>query len=314
MSKAGLLVPEKRPRARSWTYEIADALAMTTTASARPRDRLILSDTRAAAAAARELADGAVVAHAFANFYVITTRADAATVRGVNVMKGRPPGQVGSITTTPPRIPLVYDWDRLPAGLTRRAVLGIMDALWGIGPFGFRGPAAASVPDHLAQDDQGIRTAQVIAPGYACTSNQFLADALAACGDDLLYITSCNRSRHLSGAEDEPAHYRAAGIRADFGHEPRFLVLEHDDEAAARRRYPRHAPMSTTLLAFHKLAPPSAEGRPTLIVERHGSLAVDEVRRVVRPLGFDVALGPRATKRLTLRRYGEAGRRPGADA
>jgi hypothetical protein len=279
---------------------------MTTTGprSSAADDRPILSDHGAVQTAARALADGAVVAHAFANFYVITTRADAATVRGVNVMKGRPPDQVGSITTTPPRIPLVYDWGRLPAGLERHDVLGLMDALWGLGPFGFRGPAAAAVPDHLAQHDQGVRTAQVIAPGYACASNRFLADALAACGSDLLYITSCNRSRHLSGAEDEPAHYRAAGIRAEFGREPRLVVLEHDDEAAARRRYPRHAPMSTTLLAFHKLAPPSADGRRTLIVERHGSLAIDEVRRVVRPLGFEVTLGSRAGKRLLVRRYG----------
>jgi hypothetical protein len=55
--------------------------------------RTITTDAAAAAAA---LAGGAVIAHGFANFYAITTRADADTVRGVNLLKGRPSGQVGS--------------------------------------------------------------------------------------------------------------------------------------------------------------------------------------------------------------------------
>jgi hypothetical protein len=29
-----------------------------------------------------------------------------------------------------------------------------------------------------------------------------------------LYITSANRSRHLTGADEEPAHWRADGIAA----------------------------------------------------------------------------------------------------
>ena len=71
-----------------------------------------------------------------------------------------------------------------------------------------------------------------------------------------LYITSANRSRHQTGAEDEPAHFTAAGLVSEFGGEERFLVLEHDDEPAARARYPLHSPMSTTILAFHKLGTP----------------------------------------------------------
>lgn len=265
--------------------------------------RLVLQDPRDLELAATALGAGAVVGHAFANFYVITTRPDAPTVRSVNRMKGRPLDQVGSITTTPLRIPRVYDWSALPAGLAAHEVLGVMDALFALGPFGFRGPAAPDVPDHLTQQDAGVRTAQVIAPGYACPSNDFLAAALRTAGTDLLYITSANQSRHLSGAPDSPAHWRAAGLAADFGTDPRFLLLEHADEDAARARYPRHDPMSTTILAFHRLAGPVVEGRRTLLVERHGSLPVDVVREVVGPFGFDVALGPLATRRLGLRAY-----------
>ena len=44
--------------------------------------RTVMSDPTQVAATAEALAtEGAVVAHAFANFYVITTRADAETVR-----------------------------------------------------------------------------------------------------------------------------------------------------------------------------------------------------------------------------------------
>ncbi|MBM0239759.1 hypothetical protein JNW88_26315 [Micromonospora sp. ATA32] len=64
-----------------------------------------------------------------------------------------------------------------------------------------RGPAVARLPDHLTQLDQGVRTTQVIAPGVGCPSNAFFARAVAAIGVDHLYITSANRSRHLTGAE-----------------------------------------------------------------------------------------------------------------
>ena len=38
----------------------------------------------------------------------------------INRMKGRPDAQVGSVTTTPVRIPMLFDWSKLPAGLTPR--------------------------------------------------------------------------------------------------------------------------------------------------------------------------------------------------
>lgn len=254
--------------------------------------------------AARELATGAVVGHGFANFYVITTRGDADTVRRVNIMKGRPAGQVGSITTTPSRIPAVWDWSQLPAPLTRRRVLGVIDTFFGLGPFGFRGPAAAHIPPHLTSPDAGVATAQVIAPGYACPSNDFLARAIDANDDDLLYITSANRSRHLTGANDSPAHWRADGLRTEFGTDPTtgLLMLEHADEEAARRRYPRYLPMSTTILGFHRVTM-GVDGRPALRLERHGSLPADVVREQLDRVGFGMTIAPGARTRLLLREY-----------
>jgi hypothetical protein len=272
--------------------------------SARPA---LLTDSDDAQAAADAVARGAVIGQGFANFYVLTTRPARETVSTVNLMKGRPADQVGSITMTPSRVPLVYDWSRLPAGLTRRDVLGLIDTLFELGPFGLRGPAAVDVPAHFVQLDAGVRTVQVIAPGYACPSNDFLARSLDAVGDDILYITSANRSRHRTGADDEPAHWTAAGLRAEFGHEPAFRVLEHADEDAARRRYPGYALMSTTILAFHKTAGTSPRGRVRLLVERHGSFAIDDLRPVLARLGFELAIARSAQRRLLQRDYGHRG-------
>jgi tRNA A37 threonylcarbamoyladenosine synthetase subunit TsaC/SUA5/YrdC len=274
-------------------------------------ERLLLSDHCHIQAAATALAEGAIVAQAFANFYVITTKADAEVVRSVNVMKGRPPLQVGSITTTPLRIPFVFDWAQLPSGVSAHQVLELMDHLFALGPFGFRGPAAPHLPAHLTQLDGGINTAQVIAPGYACPSNEFLASALHAAAADILYITSANRSRHLSGLDDEPAHWQAEGLRSEFAGEARFVVLEHDDEQGARAAYPRYAPMSTTILAFHKTGPPDPhDGRLRLVVERHGSLGLDDLTEVVAGLGFGLTLGANAHRRLSQRQYISSGTGP----
>ena len=269
-------------------------------ASVRP---LMIEDAAACATTARQLAEGAVVAHAFANFYVITTRVEAETVRRVNVMKGRPPDQVGSITGSPAALWEVWDLDELPDGLDLRTLRTLVDTFFALGPFGFRGPAAPSVPPHLTLPEGGITTAQVIAPGYACPSNTFLGRARRACGDDLLYITSANRSRHLTGADDSPAHRRADGLLAEFGDEDGFVLLAHSDEAAARPRYPRHLPMSTSILGFHTVIRRPGDPRPHLILDRHGSLAIADVRAVLAGLGFGLVIGPKAESRLQLRDY-----------
>jgi hypothetical protein len=107
----------------------------------------------------------------------------------------------------------------------------------------------------------------------------------------------------VTAVDDEPAHYRGSAIKAEFGHEPDFVVLRHPDEEAAQLRYARFAPMSTTLLAFHRLGIGSTEARPTLIVERHGSMHVDDLRPIADRHGFGLALGPKAQDRLPQRQY-----------
>ena len=267
------------------------------------RPRRLVDNSAHTSDAAGALAAGAVVGTAFANMYALVTRPDAETVRGVNLMKGRPPAQVGSITAPPSAVPELWDFSQLPPGLTRRSVLEVVDAFFGLGPFGFRGPAAAHVPTHLSSVDAGVRTAQVIAPGYACPSNQLFGRALQVTGEDFLYVTSANRSRHATGADDSPAHWRADGLAAEFGDRPGFVLLEHGNELAARQRYPRHLPMSTSVLSFHTVSLQPGDRRPHLTLERLGSLDVAEVRAVLTQLGFGLTLGPQANRRLGLRDY-----------
>jgi hypothetical protein len=266
------------------------------------------------------LAAGALVGYGFANIYALATRPDADSVRSANVLKGRPPDQVGSIVTTPTRVPLVFDWARLPPELSVRAVLGLMDALFCLGPFGFRGPAADTLPHHLCQQDPTslARTTQVITPGFRCPSHTFVTSCLQRTRGDILYITSANRSHHLTGAPEEPAHYRGDELADEFSGERDFLLLRHRDEADAEGRYPLHAPMSTTLVGFHRTAGRDADGRVQLVVERHGSLPFEDARRIARPFGIDLVLGPTAQQRLPRRRYGAtpevSGTRPGGVA
>jgi hypothetical protein len=75
---------------------------------------LVLTDCSDAEFTAHAIALGATVGHAFGNFYDITTRPDADVVRGVNLMKGRPADQVGSLTTTRELVPVLFDWSLLP--------------------------------------------------------------------------------------------------------------------------------------------------------------------------------------------------------
>jgi hypothetical protein len=277
-----------------------------TALAAPPRRPLLIDEPAACTAAAWHLAEGGVVAHAFANLYAITTRADAETVRRVNEMKGRPPGQIGSITGPPAALWEAWDLDRLPDGISPRSLRTLVDTFFALGPFGFRGPAADWVPRHLTRLECGITTAQVIAPGYACPSNRFLGRARWACGENLLFITSANRSRPWAGADDSPAHWRADGLAAEFGNEDGFVLLAHTDEIAARARYPIHLPMSTTILGFHTVIQRPGDPRPHLILERHGSLAIADVRAVLAGLGFGLVIGPKAETRLQLRDYTSA--------
>lgn len=296
------IAPKGRYMSPSSTPVIGNSMAGLRSARSR---RLLIDSAADVAYAARALTAGGVTATAFGNFYVIVTRPAVKTVRRVNVVKGRPIHQVGSITTEASRIPAMFDWSQLLERRTAERVQALMETLYGFGPFGFRGPAAAHVPDHLTQLDGGVRTTQVIAPGSRCPSNAFFARAVAEVGAELLYITSANRSRHLTGAVEEPAHWQAAGIAADFAHVPDLVIIEHRDEGAAREAYPGFAPTSVTLLSFHALGG-SPGGGAVLTVDRHGSLPISAVRHVAEPFGFDVVLGQHAQQRLQIRDYPEA--------
>lgn len=123
------------------------------TPAAAPSTRAVIENPQDVAHAARQLADGTIIAHGFANLYAFTTRPDAHTVRRANLLKGRPVDQVGSITGPPAALPEVWDFDQLPAGLRRRTVLDLWDRLLSLRPFGLRGPAATGVPDHMTSVD-----------------------------------------------------------------------------------------------------------------------------------------------------------------
>lgn len=205
------------------------------------------------------------------------------------------------MTTTPLRLSGLFDLDRLPPGLSPATVLGLVDELLCLGPFGFRGPAAAHVPDHLTVATADSHLVQVILPGYRCASNELIALCLRLCGTDHLHITSANRSRHATGAADEPAHYRAAPLLAQFAGDARLLVLEHPDEDAALLAYPRYAPTSTTVLGFREGEP--GRQRPFVVVERYGSLTLDDVRTVVARHGLELTIAPSANRRLLQRHY-----------
>ncbi|MFE1231324.1 hypothetical protein [Streptomyces sp. NPDC058745] len=249
------------------------------------------------------LAEGCAVAHGFGNFYALTARADRAVVERVNRMKGRPAEQAASVTTVREQVRSVFDWSLLPPQLPRRQIEDLVEELFLLGPFGFRGPAATRVPPHLTVVRDGMPTVQLIGPGYRCPSNAFLAAALERTSTRFLSITSVNRSRHLTGAAHEPAHWRAAGVLAEFGHESGVRVLGHDDEAAARRRHPHHALTSTTVLSFHHVPGDGGSKPPALTLERHGSLSADHTRAVAANHGFSLRIVPQAARRLVARAY-----------
>ncbi|MFF0432069.1 L-threonylcarbamoyladenylate synthase [Streptomyces sp. NPDC004327] len=246
---------------------------------------LVLGDDDAVRRAARELGEGRAVVHGFANFYALTARTDREAVARVNRLKGRPDGRPGSVTTVPDGIPGLFDWTRLPAELPRRQVRSLLEELYELGPFGFRGPAADRIPGHLSAELDGVRTVRVVAPGRHCPSNAFLAAAQERTGTGFLFVTSANRS-------GEPPHWRGEGAVRDFGREPGVRVLAHADDGAARLRHPYHAPVATSVVSFHRAAGYGRAGLPALTLERVGSLSAEHIRSVAANHGF--ALVPAA--------------------
>ena len=249
-------------------------------------------------AAARATASGAALFYGFANLCALAARPDRASVRRINHLKGRPTEQAGSVTSDPARMQLAFDWSRIARTLDPEILLALITELHLLGPIGFRGPAAPRVPDHLTVTDDGIRTAQHISPGVRCRSNALVGDILDLTGEDMLFVTSANASSHRS-RRTEPAHYEMDEIRREFGHRRGIVMIGHDDEIANRAFYPHHLPGSTSILSFHRDV--RENGRPALLLERHGSLGIDEIRTVLARHGFGLAVAPSAHVRLPVR-------------
>ncbi|MCX5477527.1 hypothetical protein OSH08_00830 [Kaistia geumhonensis] len=254
----------------------------------------VAADRRVAAAL---IASGQPLAHAFGNIYALSMRPDAGSVARANLMKGRPAGQTGSALTTRRHMEALFDWDAVPRVFPRPALLSLFDELLDAGPIGLRGPAAASIPTHLAGEDGGRRTVQFVSPGSRCPSNIMVAAATEMLGTRYLCVTSANRSHHATGAAEEPAHFEALPLALDFAG-TRLPILRHRDEAAVRAAHPRHAPISTSILAFHRYAGLGPEGCPALTLERHGSLDIVDLVPILARHGFALAIGAGASRRL----------------
>jgi hypothetical protein len=266
---------------------------------------LQLSNSWHRAFAASVVVLGCPIFYGFANFYVLAAHPHQASLERINRAKGRPPLQVGSITTTREHMHDLFDWQQLPKGLHKEQVSALIDVFYEIGPFGFRGTAANHIPDHLTSvAENGKRTTQLIASGYACPSNRFLQRALALLKENFLFITSANISSHLTGQE-EPAHYEMKQIQRAFEHQQGILMMRHPNEEEARARYPQYAPMSTSIIGFYELHS-DEQGKPALMIERHGSLPLDNIAEVLSSFGFGYVLGPKAQTRLAQQDYAQS--------
>lgn len=252
--------------------------------------------------AAHALALGFPVFHGFGNFYALTFYPHKEVIRSVNAAKGRPLDQLASVTTIKKYLEELFDWDKLPQGFTCEQIMTMMHAFFEIGPFGFRGPAAKNIPEYLTKEINGQRTIQVIAPGYHCPSNELLTLALEEAGLSYFAATSPNISRNVTGVE-EPAHFRIKGIKKDFGSkEPGFVMVAHKSESHAKKMHPIHDQMSTSIISFDGSAS-SRNGKPTVTIERHGSLPLAKITAILDKLHIGHTLSVHASQRLALRKY-----------
>jgi tRNA A37 threonylcarbamoyladenosine synthetase subunit TsaC/SUA5/YrdC len=249
------------------------------------------ADRRVAAIATAS--NGAALFYGFGNFCALAALPDLESMQRINRLKGRPLAQAGSVTTDPWRAHSVFDWGQV---WDRAVIEAVMDDFLALGPIGFRGPASARVPEHLTVVDDGIRTAQLISPGLACRSNTLIGEILNRSGEDMLFITSANTSSNVS-KQVEAAHCEMRAIRDEFGHHPEAVLIGHADEHANRARYPRHLPCSTSIVAFH-------HGR--LVLERHGSLGIDDARAIAARHGLELTVAPGAQTRVPVRWPGTA--------
>jgi len=218
----------------------------------------------------------------------------------MNTWKGRLPTQTGSVSTTTLRIPTLFDFSRLPLGLSEKRVLDVMEAFLNRGPIGFRGPAAADIPQHMTGMDGDMRTAQTILAGYRCPSNKLVARAIEQMPQRYLYVTSANLGHHRTGIE-EPAHWKPAPLIFDFRHIVNLQLIRHESENVAHENYPEYAKMSTTVISFHRRA--KVDGRPALRLERWGSMDVHDVRAVLDRFDLGLEIAESGRERLQQRTY-----------
>lgn len=248
------------------------------------------------------IAAGAVAVQPFGNIYALVARSDGQSLRRLNARAGRHPGCPGSVVTVWRHIPTVFDWSALPDGLESETVMEIIDTLLAQGPFGFRGPASQRMPAHLTSVAAGVRTARLIAPGYRCASNRLIEATLAVTGDRLLAVAAtCAHAG--AGAPDAAPHWRADTIAVAFADAPGMVLVRHPDEAATEGAHPQAA-AAATVLGFHRLGRPDAQGRPTLLLERQGSYPVEALRKTLDAWGFGLDVTA-ARRRPTLRSHGE---------
>ncbi|MFI8965588.1 hypothetical protein ACIGO8_26145 [Streptomyces sp. NPDC053493] len=276
-----------------------------------------MGDERAVRRAAEELALGRAVMHGFAHCHAVTTRPDRpeAAAAGAGVA-----GRGGGVTTVSSGIAALFDWTRLPAELPRRQVWSLMEELYELGPFGFRGPASDRVPERLTAGRDGVRTVRVLAPGRHCPSNAFLGAALELTGADCLFVaplvtplvappgtlptTSLAASTltqlaspPVTQTASPPVTLPAAPARMPLAGppalDPDVHVLAPDDEGGAAgraARYPHHTAAAPSVLAFHRPAGRGRSGLPALTLERSGSLSADHIRSVAANHGFALAV------------------------
>ena len=279
----------------TWLSDEDDAVLRSITARDWRSDALRLGEASDEDLAAKAVALGAVAGVGFGNIYAAFTHPSPLVSRYVNQAMNRPPEQPGSVTTLKHYIPELFDWSQLPAQLTRESVLELMDRLLEVGPFAFRGPAAAHLPEHLTAQRDSIRTVDLISAGYRCPSRRFVGRCLEQI-----------EGRYLHVAVAQPAHYRLRGLQQELGNLAGVLMLAHRDERRTRHAYRRHAPTSPTLLAFDRVGF-DRDGHAALQIEQHGSLHFDDVRPIAAELGIQVELGPGARDRVPAREYESEG-------